>query len=146
MKRSAPSSGSTFTAADVAASIARLDSLRKRTGALLRQEQKHSSRPRPSKLLEPRNTQESALMTTGLDPGLPRYTPPEPSQNQNYGSSSLTQTNSSAGTKSGEPRSIEPQERFDQLRREGGGYRPLHGGGYGDDVDAAFEECSNAPC
>jgi hypothetical protein len=43
------------------------------------------------------------------------------------------------------PPSFDPQERFDQLRREGGGYRPLEDTGYGDDVDAAFEECSNAP-
>jgi hypothetical protein len=43
------------------------------------------------------------------------------------------------------PVSWEPQQRFEEIRRAGGGYRPLCGHGYGDDVDRAFEECSNAP-
>jgi len=43
------------------------------------------------------------------------------------------------------PVSWEPQERFEQIRRAGGGYKPLCGHGYGDDVDAAFDACSRAP-
>jgi hypothetical protein len=40
----------------------------------------------------------------------------------------------------------EPQERFDEMNREGfKDYRPLGRGGFGDDVDQAFEECANAP-
>jgi len=43
------------------------------------------------------------------------------------------------------PVSWEPQQRFEQIRRAGGGYKPLCGYGYGEDVDRAFEECANAP-
>ena len=43
------------------------------------------------------------------------------------------------------PVSWEPQERFERIRRAGGGYKPLCGYGYGEDVDRAFDECSNAP-
>jgi len=43
------------------------------------------------------------------------------------------------------PVSWEPQERFEAIRRAGGGYKPLCGFGYGEDVDAAFDECSRAP-
>jgi hypothetical protein len=49
--------------------------------------------------------------------------------------------------------SFDPQERFDRLRREWrADTTKAHdyphicgGGGFGDDVDKAFEECSNAP-
>jgi hypothetical protein len=43
------------------------------------------------------------------------------------------------------PVSWEPQQRYEQIRREHGSYRPLCTGSYGTDVDRAFEECSNAP-
>ncbi len=48
------------------------------------------------------------------------------------------------------PVSWEPQQRYDEIRRrkrlgEHTGYKPLCGGGFGEDVDAAFEACSSAP-
>jgi hypothetical protein len=52
-----------------------------------------------------------------------------------------------------QPPSFDPQARFDRIRREWrADTTKAHdyphicgGGGFGDDVDKAFEECSNAP-
>lgn len=69
------------------------------------------------------------------DLSLPRYVPPPPKPVETM-----------------PPPSFDPQQRFDEIRRErrknlsrDTGYRPICTGSFGSDVDAAFEACSNAP-
>ena len=99
----------TFTADDIAASIAQLDRMISRCDALVK----------------------TKLKPIKPDMSLPRYEPPP--------------------VKVVAPApSFDPQQRFDQIRREhrrtgSNGYRPICTGSFGADVDAAFEACSSAP-
>lgn len=140
MKRSAPSSGETFTAADVAASIARIDRMSSRCVALLPRNEKQISKPRKIRLdVSPRQPRSS--LTVSLEPDTRSDTSLEKS------------SSSSSSIDTQRQPSFNPQERFDRLRREWrADTTKAHdyphicgGGGFGDDVDKAFEECSNAP-
>jgi hypothetical protein len=155
MTRSKTSSGGTYTAADVAASIAKLDQMNSRLDAFVPHKEKQTSWPRlKPDVSVPRRGGEPDTGRMNLQPS---HRPSRPSRSIPSTVSSSPEKSFSASSNIDTQRqpspSFNPQERFDRLRREWrADTTKAHdyphicgGGGFGDDVDAAFEACSNAP-
>ena len=164
------SSGSTYTAADVAAAIAKIDSFGSRLKTVMRERQSLSARPRlrrlrpdisaglkrlkngaPSRRDEPATGDHDSSSPSTSRATASSSEPSSRKPPSGTGSGCLQRPSSSNTTSNAMP-SFDVQQRYEQLRQDwsGGnrpadGYRPMHGDGFGDDVDAAFEACSNAP-
>jgi hypothetical protein len=159
------SSTSTFTETDVVAAIAKVDRLRSACNKLV-EKQNENWRLKTLRPIRP----DMSLPRHGRDPYRPSFpgqssSPSEPTQSfrspryapkpqrspakpQSSPAKSRSPAVSSAARNSFDTWNIDSesaQQRFDRMRREGIGYRPLCSGSFGADVDRAFEECSNAP-